>query len=41
MILSDNKLNKFEVGRELITLWFDLLIEVILVLEKKLLSSLR
>jgi len=31
----DNKLNEFEVGHELITLWFDLLIEVILILEEK------
>lgn len=31
----DNKLNKFEVGHELITLWFDLLIEVIMILEEK------
>lgn len=31
----DNKLDKFEVGHELITLWFDLLIEVILILKEK------
>lgn len=31
----DNKLNKAEVGHELITLWFDLLIEVILLLKKE------
>jgi hypothetical protein len=31
----DNKLNEFEVGHELITLWFDLLIEVIVILEEK------
>lgn len=30
-----NKLNEFEVGHELITLWFDLLIEVIVILEEK------
>lgn len=31
----DNKLNEFEAGHELITLWFDLLIEVILILKEK------
>ena len=31
----DNMLNQFEVGHELITLWFDSLIEVILILENK------
>lgn len=31
----NNKLDKFEVGHELITLWFDLLIEVISILKEK------
>lgn len=32
---KEGNLNRFEVGHELITLWFDLLIEVILILKRK------